>query len=377
MTHDLFTVQELVDTIVYLIRGSGPDLRACALVSRSWVHPAQSHLFRECRFTQILNEKRYRPEMWARLKQTLEISPHLISHIRHLNLHIRLDGDSILSSICNFSFTHLEHVEGHFYATMSVQQALDLRQLLSMSTVRQVALTLPRPSLEPDIFPKIFERCSPALRDLELQLSRSPPSLPVRAAGVTTPIPLVSLRLAIHGTLDHRLFAFLQPLSVSQHKALSLVRINDGIVWHELYPVFHRLEFLSVPIQVRVFDPCLALALISVQYTKALDLSQFPHLSYLSLLIMTPQSETQKNLIARLVSTMTPILHIRRLGVQISWMLSDSCAFIDAVMSTIDVPIVEVQVHAEKWAKFFPRLTEKNMVRTFSISVLWSALTQD
>ncbi|KAJ7144158.1 hypothetical protein C8R44DRAFT_759548 [Mycena epipterygia] len=39
-------IQELLDQGIVLLHNSAPDLKACALVSRSWAGAAQRHLFR-------------------------------------------------------------------------------------------------------------------------------------------------------------------------------------------------------------------------------------------------------------------------------------------------------------------------------------------
>jgi hypothetical protein len=115
------------------------------------------------------------------------------------------------------------------------------------------------------------------MQRLELTLSCSFPSPTVRDAEVTTPIPLVSLWLTLFGsgTLDRRLFPFLFPFSLSHLKALYIGTTTDDIPWHELYPAFNGLELLSVPVKVRIFGLRSAPVPISVQHTKALDLSQF------------------------------------------------------------------------------------------------------
>ncbi|KAJ7880661.1 hypothetical protein B0H13DRAFT_2667761 [Mycena leptocephala] len=353
MAHALFTVQELVDAIVYFISDSEPALWACALVSRSWVHPTQSLLFCQIylnRFTSVA-----RPARWFGLKRTLEISPHLVHHIRRLRLNIALEDHSIISSICNFPFTHLQHVDWELFGTMQTQHALDLRQLFSLSTVRQVKLTS---SFEPQVFFRIFERCSPTCRDLELTLSCSLPLPTVRDAEVTTPIPLVSLWLTLFGsgTLDRRLLPFLCPFSLSHLKELYTGTTTDDIPWHELYPAFNGLELLSVPVKVRIFGLRSAPVPISVQYTKALDLSQFSNFSYLC--ISMGMSSTSQEEMATLLSTVTATHHIREFRFWFATIKAPVLE-VDTAMSTVDIPIVKVRVYEEGWVKFFLQLREK------------------
>ncbi|KAJ6534123.1 hypothetical protein B0H19DRAFT_1271865 [Mycena capillaripes] len=357
MAHNLFTVQELIDAMIYFLHGSVPALRACALVSQSWVHPAQSLLFCEITFAETGPDRAVETAtLWARLKNVLEGSPHLVRHIRRLCIHIGLDQTRVLSGICNFPFTHLEYVEGAFFGIMRKKHALDLQQLFSLSAVRQVKLRPPGSSLEPEIFPRIFERSSPALSHLELRLNGSISSLPVNDARVGTPIALVSLRLELQGTLDHRLLPFLRPFDISHLKALYLNGIRiDSINWPELASAMTGLEVLS----------------LLVQYTKALHLSAFPNLSNLGIAIPSGEITIQRNMMTRLMSTIAPTHHIRTIVLWLHWMMPDLCMSLDAVLSTVHVPTVEIQVDVEECDTFFPRLSAKNMLHVVPRNPQW------
>ncbi|KAJ7121489.1 hypothetical protein C8R44DRAFT_166420 [Mycena epipterygia] len=101
-------IQELVDKCTEFLRDSRPDLMACSLVSRSWAHAAQRHLFWNVSIEE--QEESQIPLLWARLQETLHASPHLIRHIHRLRIHIHCLPTDALSIIDNFSFTNLTHV---------------------------------------------------------------------------------------------------------------------------------------------------------------------------------------------------------------------------------------------------------------------------
>ncbi|KAJ6535507.1 hypothetical protein B0H19DRAFT_1271258 [Mycena capillaripes] len=116
MNHHPLTVQELVDHCLGFLGDSAPDLKACALVSRSWVFTAQSHLFREFSIGMMspfgAGSITFRPcaRLWERFSQTLDASPRLIRHVRDLKLQLKPVDIAVFSQICSFPFTHVDNV---------------------------------------------------------------------------------------------------------------------------------------------------------------------------------------------------------------------------------------------------------------------------
>lgn len=118
--------QELLHSIISFLSDSPADWPACALVSRSWVYPAQSHIFRRLSLKSVEDKHRL-----AQFLVTMEISPHLLRHVHQLHLGYHVSTETFLR-VCNFSFTHLD------LATVTVHMnsttAPALQQLLSTPT---------------------------------------------------------------------------------------------------------------------------------------------------------------------------------------------------------------------------------------------------
>ncbi|KAJ6545165.1 hypothetical protein B0H19DRAFT_1167071 [Mycena capillaripes] len=106
MDRSPLTVAELLHHCIYFLRSSPPDLLSCALVARSWLFPAQSHLFHKISITH--QNYNLLPESEILLAR-LEVFPHLVRHIRrlHMDLTMGRDSSAVLSRICDISFTRV------------------------------------------------------------------------------------------------------------------------------------------------------------------------------------------------------------------------------------------------------------------------------
>ncbi|KAJ7463038.1 hypothetical protein FB451DRAFT_1562430 [Mycena latifolia] len=135
-------VQELVDQCIEFLNDSVPDLKACALVSRSWTSAAQNYIFRE-----VSIKSRSSEGLWARLQQTLLIFPHLIRHIHRLHLHSHGLSPGAFVAICKLRFTHLR------YAAVFHGKPVSLRVGMAIKNVFQ---SFPADSAE--ILEKHFRR---------------------------------------------------------------------------------------------------------------------------------------------------------------------------------------------------------------------------
>ncbi|KAJ7662702.1 hypothetical protein DFH06DRAFT_357066 [Mycena polygramma] len=130
-------VQELVDHCLTFVHAT-PDLRACALVSRSWAHPAQSQLFRERRIVWRSSQDDMR---WMRFRRLLGTSPHLIPYIRYLAVAVPHTEVGMLSQICGFPFTHLASIYISIVGEISHYIASTLQKLFrGRSVLRRVKL---------------------------------------------------------------------------------------------------------------------------------------------------------------------------------------------------------------------------------------------
>lgn len=253
MDESPFIAQELVDHCIDFLHNSMPDLRTCALVSRSWVPRAQSLIFWKI----DIGGRSRLGILWERLQRTLETSPHLIRLIRRLRIGLKERTPlPVLSRICNFTFTHLERVRIHIWGNLILQAALALQRLFALPTLRCVKLIMTR-SPDAEMFLNMFERCSPTIRKLHLHFSGDlPPSLPgIPRDHARAPIRLISLDIKTSGSLNPQLLPTLRPFSLSHLKALSISSLS-GIAWHELAPVMGTIEILSIVVRVCMQRPC-------------------------------------------------------------------------------------------------------------------------
>ncbi|KAJ7082755.1 hypothetical protein C8R44DRAFT_992128 [Mycena epipterygia] len=159
--------QELIDHTVDFLHDSPRAWPACALISRSWVYSAQSRIFRRISF--VSGGRATIEHRWARFLQVARESPHLIYHVRHLDVSGigTAEGVSMHTflAICNFRFTHLT-AASVWLSWAPPSYARGLQQLLSLPTLCR--LTMGCNNTDPSAFFPIWDRCSSALRHLEL-----------------------------------------------------------------------------------------------------------------------------------------------------------------------------------------------------------------
>ncbi|KAJ7096817.1 hypothetical protein C8R44DRAFT_812322 [Mycena epipterygia] len=155
--------QELINHIITFLHDSPADWPAIALVCRSWVDPAQSHIFRRLPLYSPRRDENQR--RWARFHATSINSPRLIRHVRQLDVTSFYVSAETFHAICNFPFTHLERVLVS-YSNPTPLHTLGMQQLLSLPTLCR--LTIGCHETEPAAFFEIWERFSAGLRHLEL-----------------------------------------------------------------------------------------------------------------------------------------------------------------------------------------------------------------
>ncbi|KAJ7852124.1 hypothetical protein B0H13DRAFT_1904772 [Mycena leptocephala] len=303
MATGIFNAQELVNHCIYFLRGSMRDLKACALVSPSWVYAAQSFLFREVSVADYYNQSS-REISWPRFRVILEESSHLIRHIRRLNMEVTA---TVLLDICDFPFTHLQHVQVQCHGSMLLQHALGLQQLFSLPTLLRVKLT--GRFTEPADYLAAFRRCSHSLEKLDLFLSNM--KLPtVTDRQIAAPIPLTSLLISAA-------LAIFSPAA-------------DRIVWPDLAPIMQTLKVLRITTE-----------------QMDLNLSMCPNLTVLAIFTVPWLSAAiQRDAIAALASTITAAPY----GVMISFydFLPELCKAVDAILDALSLRVVEVQFYPAK-----------------------------
>ncbi|KAJ7662662.1 hypothetical protein DFH06DRAFT_1325019 [Mycena polygramma] len=246
-------IQELLNNCLDFLHDSTAALRACALVSRAWLAPAQSHLFRDF----IAG----RPRFTKRFRQTLLTSPHLIRHVRRLQIQMNSRDVPTLSGICTLPFTHLHSLFITASYPLSESMEMAFQHLLRSPTLRCVRLR----SIFPE--PAIFRECSPSIRDVELicigrKSFIDKDTSPIWHQRPTVPLQCLHL-LGYSDSLVHALMHNLYPFDLSQLKSFKM-NGSAEIPWRQFGPVVETIETLS---------------LVSINPKTPLDFSVFPALN--------------------------------------------------------------------------------------------------
>ncbi|KAK7023328.1 hypothetical protein R3P38DRAFT_3195428 [Favolaschia claudopus] len=108
-------IPELLDRCIDLFGRSevdiyldAPDLVACCLVARLWVHPAQSRLFRAPTHTNP--NLAFLSSVMEKFCAALLPSPHLLQNVRLLRLDHSALRPHCLELLCRQSFTRVENL---------------------------------------------------------------------------------------------------------------------------------------------------------------------------------------------------------------------------------------------------------------------------
>ncbi|KAF7314913.1 NmrA domain-containing protein [Mycena indigotica] len=164
-------IPELIDLFFWHIHTSKQDLAHCALVTRAWTYPAQTHLFRLIRFHDA-------PDAWTPLLLALADSPHLVQHVRRLHIVVADDTsrsfDDALERIERI--LHRSNIESITFAylkkVLTTRSLRALRSLLRLPSLKAVALQCMFPSLGE--FAALWSSCSTNIRHLKLVFSVKP-----------------------------------------------------------------------------------------------------------------------------------------------------------------------------------------------------------
>ncbi|KAJ7512199.1 hypothetical protein B0H11DRAFT_476377 [Mycena galericulata] len=165
---------ELLAYILDFLHDSKEDLKSCALVSRAFTFPAQSHLFQSIHLYRS-PELLLAPtplhdfddlEACTRLSEIMEFSPHLRSLVRRVGAAV---DTHILTHLTDIGFPRLEHLT----LVILFPGAVDFPAL---SIARDM---LAQPSIKTFVFGGnfrglgalglLFSRCTPGLRTLDLR----------------------------------------------------------------------------------------------------------------------------------------------------------------------------------------------------------------
>ncbi|KAJ7617063.1 hypothetical protein FB45DRAFT_1104168 [Roridomyces roridus] len=259
MSPDALKVPELLDRCIHYLH-SDPDLSACALVSRSWLHPAQSALYRAP--LETTPQRWETPEQKRRrslLARTLLNSSRLIPFVRYLCLDPEAEPD-----LCHVPFPRLEAVHT-IYFTLTITAALALQQLFSLPTLHRVALHC-NPT-EPATFVGIVTD------DGLTTLTHVPDRRTVQ-------IPLETLRIDVDEGIGG---VWIQDTNcvfdLSRLKNLIFKTPRGFLQWRTLTPAFQTIEVLDLglleptrpPVDLSGFTSLHTLRVRAVRFYKLLD----------------------------------------------------------------------------------------------------------
>ncbi|KAJ6491927.1 hypothetical protein C8R45DRAFT_1095997 [Mycena sanguinolenta] len=351
-------IPELVEASIYHLN-IPRDFAACALVSRLWVHAAQSRLFRAPSISK-----------WHPFLNTLSSSRHLIPHIRHLRIHP--EDVATLARICAVQFTHLHStmviLSGEYLPSGSVAA---LQQLFRLPSLRRVELHCFLN--DEDEFARIWDHCSPSITDITLRCRANDPLLGIDV-GLLRPITsspggilLESLRMHSSQMLDYALMQQNScPFNLSKLKFLS-IGWRTHVPWPHFSPAVQSIEGLDVVVNASA---------------ASLVLSDFPALTSLriSLPFWIPH-ERRLAMLDQLFSTLSPTNILQKIvifpsnaAVQMDGVL---CTTLDAKLSSASMtPTLVVELEVERnlyegiWP-FFPTLNARNSLGRTEGRVSW------
>ncbi|KAJ7105201.1 hypothetical protein C8R44DRAFT_806805 [Mycena epipterygia] len=356
-THTDRLAQELVEHIITLLHNSPLDLLSCALVSRRWADPAQSHIFRRISFggAQLDNER-----LWDRLREALTISPHLIRHIRQLDVYgLQLSMDTF-TAICSFPFTHLDGIS-FLHIRLGQSCVIGLQRVLSLPSLRRVRINFH--FAEPAPFFQIWDRCAPGLRHLELLLqhppdisfeSRSPHDFP-------STVRLESLRITGPSEIQWLMHG-LHPFDFSYLRFLSIYGYMEILQSPKFVPALQTIETLDFLIDEGL----------------TIDLSPFPSLTLIHMSVYSGKSWPSMFLA---FSTIVPSNRISKIIINITGnensLTQNNLAQLDSQLSELPMqhpPVVEFEmglVEYERIIAGLPRSRSKNMLRRADYERHW------
>ncbi|KAJ7478546.1 hypothetical protein FB451DRAFT_185211 [Mycena latifolia] len=341
-------IEELIEQCIEFLCDSPADLKACALVSRSWTSAAQGHLFKEIAIGGLFSAV-----SWPQLQQILRGSPYLIRHIRCLQLDTQGLPQESFSAICNLPFTHLRQVT--IYHTSSTNPfGLAIQQLLSLPSLTRAKLVAH--FITPSRFLQIWERVSPSIRHLKLYCYRHPSSprtpRPIPDSR-SAPVALESLELPSLEYINDWLLHDLCPLDVSRLRFLSIASFHE--------PLLRSAKFAAAFRTLEVLD-------LSLGKSDAMvDISTLPNLSVLRLCAM------HAPMLLNTVSTIPASSRIRHIFIWRSSFDRQWCDALDSKIISLPVerlPTLELGIDSilggptiDNLEQYFPQLASRNLLR--------------
>ncbi|KAK6995834.1 hypothetical protein R3P38DRAFT_3371587 [Favolaschia claudopus] len=337
-------VQELVDLAICFLDDSPRDLATCSVVARSWVHAAQASLFRAPHITNpLLRVFTHNDGVVLQLYNTLVASPHLIGHVRDLELQQGLSRATI-EKISSLPFTRLENLSLNVLKLTYWDP--QVKPLLGLHSLRYLRLSTPGLvscahllAGHPSSIRHLHLRCAPWEGDA---VSVGFPVFPIRLRSF-----YLRVHIEQHPDEPQSLDSNTHPFDLTELKAFGVFDARS-IRWESI-PARTK-ESLEV-LQVGLTD------------TKEVDLSQFPQLTTVRLMLRKNTISGCRNTLA----TISPTHRIQTILLWIAnWNLIDEKEYaenLDQILSSlVPAPIVKFEcivksVETEACLrKLFPKL---------------------
>ncbi|KAJ7664979.1 hypothetical protein B0H17DRAFT_1336562 [Mycena rosella] len=176
-------IQELVDRCIDFLDAADPALRACSLVSRSWVHPSQARIFSEIEFEDIRGLDEVLHPRASRLLGILDAAPHLTRYIKKLEISNRaLASQDDFVRFSKLPFTRLASLQiSHLDIVLDSEVSTAIDWMLRLPTVR--ALSLRCRFADKKQFLSMWEHCSSNIKHLHLHCVYDDPGVPAVEQG--------------------------------------------------------------------------------------------------------------------------------------------------------------------------------------------------
>ncbi|KAJ7109598.1 hypothetical protein C8R43DRAFT_181400 [Mycena crocata] len=336
-------VPELIDICIGFIDPSSPDLQACSLVSHAWVYAAQARLFNEI---YILSAE-CGEASWMRLKDILQTSPHLIPHIRRLEVCSHSLPIALLTALCNFPFTRLESACLYFEGPVSLEVSIAARHLLSLPTLRCIGIHC-HGEWQATALLQMCSRLAAGIRHLtlitenEFMAPFSPIVIAPRDSIKPTLHSLQLVSVLTPGWLVQEQF----PFDLSHLKVLSISVIGPS-PWQHVVPSLLR--------TVEVLD------LIIPPPSQNINLSLFANLRLFHL------SATPETIQFDTLRTISPANRIRKIVINCSSLDERGCAELDSVLPNLPLhesTIIVLTMNAENYGHSLNRLPKSSQKMT-------------
>ncbi|KAK7038340.1 hypothetical protein R3P38DRAFT_2905705 [Favolaschia claudopus] len=304
MTANPLDIQEILDETIGLLAREPSTLLACALVARSWVDTAQSHLFRAPAKTKP--KFPFEESLALLFDQALTNNTRLIHHVRELSFAVgtrsTVIADEILDKLSRHQFARLERLQ-LVAVILKSWPSEAIQRLVKSPSLRYFTVT-DYSEASPPPLARWFKGSLSTIQHLDLRYRLPDSDVPSRAAVDSIPPLFVKSARLEFGNSD---FSLVYPFSLSRVQALALTRIPSlplDIIPMDLIRILDLDYHDTSPVNLSVF-PNLTVLRINV-------LERFPPALLSNLATISPQNNIQTMVISYLpLDTYVPWHHFQ------------------------------------------------------------------